>query len=138
MKAKLRAMPGTEEGGERQGDGGSGVVLGGSAIVWLPCTEKKLHVFLKAQESAVRRDSGGERGEEAVRAATKQTSHLTHSCKTTRKAGLFFHPICCGFYSSHLVGIWEIYSLCVALFYHQMRKQEYLLRSRGSGMLCMK
>lgn len=70
----------------------------GSAIVWLPCIvaardEKKLLVFLKAQEAGVRVESGGERGEEAVRAATQlsdisnqtERRHLRHSCKTARK-----------------------------------------------------
>lgn len=47
-----------------------------SAIVRLPCIvavadEKKQLVFLKAQAAGVRGESGGERGEEAVRAATQ-------------------------------------------------------------------
>jgi len=75
----------------------------GSAIVWHPCTvavadgEKKLLVFLKAQESCVRGDSGEKRGEEAVRAATQlsdfssqtEKRHLRHMYDN-KKAGLLF------------------------------------------------
>lgn len=71
----------------------------GSAIVWLPCIvavadEKKLLVFLKAQEAGVRGESGGERGEEAATqlsdiSSQTERKHLRHSCKTARKQDYF-------------------------------------------------
>lgn len=97
IKGSLRGMTIREEGGKRQGGRESGEVLG-SAIVCLPfivsaADKKKLLVFLKAQETDVKGESAEERGEEAASAAKElsdisnltETSHLRHSCKTTRK-----------------------------------------------------
>lgn len=93
--------------------------------------KKKLLVFLKAQETGVRGESGGERG--GRRAATllsdisdqTERRNLTHSCKTARQQDYFFilfgldYSLCDIFFTEILT------PLHGASFYHHFEKQEY-------------
>ena len=70
--------------------------------------EKKLLVFLKAQEAGVRGESGGERGEEAARAATQlsdisnqtERRYLRHSHARRQESRILFRPVCFGLFFS--------------------------------------
>jgi len=121
---------------------------GGSAIVRLHCIvavadEKKLLLFLKAQEAGVRGESGGERGEVAVRATTQLSNissqterrHLGRTCKT----GWLFYPFCFGFLSfCNFFYSWRFYSTWCCIILPPDEKVEYSVGSRGSGMRRMK
>lgn len=104
----------------------------GLLLFVLPCIvagadEKKLLVFLKAQEAGVRGESGGERGEEAVRAATQLSNisnqterrHLRHSCETARKKGLYFTLFVSDYSRLDNFGRGDFCSS----FYHRMRSR---------------